>query len=1049
MVLPAGSDYQLSDASGKTWTLDEKGEVTSVGEKADTKLAQNQGKNNLPKGQPKPENFEIQWDFSQSEFAFDASGEIPHKALVKGKNDVFQVVIKQKDALRYSFHFQTDKGLKIDSKKEKDGVFEISRKGLFDFADEELWVVAKNTNTEKEEVIGKYILAHLSEKEVNVTLIPTAENLPIDTEKIKAIYAKVGIKLTISTDKVFPVKKKIDTENAFGDLSTYSPEQQAIIAWYKSEREVKPDTYYVFVGKQESSQAGYMRLGGQFGFVMDANERTIAHELGHGIFKLEHPFKKDETKKGTFRTLMDYAQETTFAYSDWKQINDPKLRIGFFEEQSDGEYIIKKLEYVVCIPRVLIDKNRVYEDLDGRKILFKNGAYPFAFVAQDPKEHSGQVAGVFYKGEMYLPYYYTQDEKHAESYRLYKGGLKQDSLPKEAYEIITEDVKPLKIGVDNKEYITFNGISQNIKGKLCSGIPTISNVLAIGEVTSDEISLYNSQIAKSKEKIGVNTFVLMTKDGKKQNVVEKFLSSPEDDEVFIWANYEGGQWVVKRISFAGCVNTHPNLAIVCSMKAALSKAGFTSKMMLADILDALSEMVGYLEIPEHYYNPELPNYNPTLYYISHIDVNAIALKIADFAPNKNIPETYFAIKCGIWNGLVGQVKDLPDFMSDLLTGETSFTMIMEGLKKMDFFCTESKGDNVCLWSMIKEAHQGNQYQIAHQVGKDISEVLTIALSFAKVGKLAKIAKVADVLDPIHHLAKYAGKGVTVVFDKSTKAVRFVFDNLKFIEKYELKIRFGTNKLYAGLPLPDINLKKKLDELSQKDLENLISDQNGIKIIEVDGNLIPVGNEENINKIIVATDNFLNSIDKKTLEKLKNVPGFDKVITDMAQHWKKFKGGKFQLEYATKLLEEGASIRFEVSNLSDDIKRIYDIEIKKRVNGRTEITNLELKNWSNFYPETIKNQFVKDLQKMGELGNIQWIFNKTNNISDISVLKTNVIKALKKADGTPIEEISKLFKNDGFKDKVILWMNTNEVSSNSFLDWLDKPENFNKFFEIVE
>ncbi|MDO4764400.1 MAG: hypothetical protein Q4A00_08490 [Flavobacteriaceae bacterium] len=37
---------------------------------------------------------------------------------------------------------------------------------------------------------------------------------------------------------------------------------------------------------------------------------------------------------------MDYAQETGFAHSDWKQINDPKLKIGFFERQEDGEYNI-------------------------------------------------------------------------------------------------------------------------------------------------------------------------------------------------------------------------------------------------------------------------------------------------------------------------------------------------------------------------------------------------------------------------------------------------------------------------------------------------------------------------------------------------------------------------------------------------------------------------------------------------------------------------------------------------------------------------------------
>ena len=37
---------------------------------------------------------------------------------------------------------------------------------------------------------------------------------------------------------------------------------------------------------------------------------------------------------------MDYAQETTFAYTDWKQINDPKLKIYAFQGQSEGEYNI-------------------------------------------------------------------------------------------------------------------------------------------------------------------------------------------------------------------------------------------------------------------------------------------------------------------------------------------------------------------------------------------------------------------------------------------------------------------------------------------------------------------------------------------------------------------------------------------------------------------------------------------------------------------------------------------------------------------------------------
>jgi len=118
-------------------------------------------------------------------------------------------------------------------------------------------------------------------------------------------------------------------------------------------------------------------------------------------------------------------------------------------------------------------------------------------------------------------------------------------------------------------------------------------------------------------------------------------------------------------------------------------------------------------------------------------------------------------------------------------------------------------------------------------------------------------------------------------------------------------------------------------------------------------------------------------------------------------------------------------------------------------GRKIIKLLELKNWNRFYPETIKNQFLKDLQKMEDLGEIQWIFAKTDNISDLQTLKAKVIAALKTANGEPIKELEKLFENRLFRDKVKVWMNTKkEIKSDSFLEWLNKLDNFKKFFEVV-
>ena len=129
------------------------------------------------------------------------------------------------------------------------------------------------------------------------------------------------------------------TENEFGDLSTYSPEQNAVIAKFATNRKPKDNTYYIFLVNDGTGNHGYMRLGGQYGFVYSTNARTIAHELGHGIFKLEHPFKGKNADKGKTTALMDYNEGQDFFYRDWKQINDPKVKLYAFQGQSEGEQI--------------------------------------------------------------------------------------------------------------------------------------------------------------------------------------------------------------------------------------------------------------------------------------------------------------------------------------------------------------------------------------------------------------------------------------------------------------------------------------------------------------------------------------------------------------------------------------------------------------------------------------------------------------------------------------------------------------------------------------
>jgi len=243
---------------------------------------------------------------------------------------------------------------------------------------------------------------------------------------------------------------------------------------------------------------------------------------------------------------------------------------------------------------------------------------------------------------------------------------------------------------------------------------------------------------------------------------------------------------------------------------------------------------------------------------------------------------------------------------------------------------------------------------------------------------------------------------------------------------------------------------ELPEISKKIVAKMANLKNAAKVIKkLPDNIQAILNDvaRFSPQILDEMKIFLSNIDFNILEKLCKAKGFDKVLSDMALHWKKFRGGKFQIEYAKKLLTEGRIISFEVSDLSDDLHRIYDIKVEYFIKGELKTKLLELKNWSHFYPETIKSQFLKDLQKMKNLGDIQWIFAKTDNIRDLDVLKSKVLQALKTADGKPIKELEKLFeKRSAFTEKISGWLEGSKVSSEAFLQWLDKPENFKKYLK---
>lgn len=365
ITIPGGKDTVITDSSGKVYNVDSAGNGS------------NAGIDPAPGGKPTPENTDgvdkngqataftaegvsVTFSGNGSKYAFDVmpanassalkalykkAGNValPYKAVLNGDTDtVLATVNITDDSVKAdSIVFKTQNGAKINFTR-NDKVFVLNVKGSFSYAEEQILATIKQGK--KWKVIGAFMLVHISPKEVNVALVPTDTASQSKLDEVitttQAIYTKVGVKVNFRKENILNIDSVVSGNTIQTEkntlTSTYSTEQQNINSLYQSTE----SGYVLFVTDKASStgQQGYMRLNGQFGYVFKSGlEKTPAHELGHGIFKLEHPFETYKTSESSTDLLMDYSSGTVLNHQDWKQINDPAFKLYAFQNQSSGE----------------------------------------------------------------------------------------------------------------------------------------------------------------------------------------------------------------------------------------------------------------------------------------------------------------------------------------------------------------------------------------------------------------------------------------------------------------------------------------------------------------------------------------------------------------------------------------------------------------------------------------------------------------------------------------------------------------------------------------
>ncbi|KFF17761.1 fibronectin type III domain-containing protein [Flavobacterium hydatis] len=791
VTIPGGKDTVITDSKGNTYTVDKDGNGS------------NQPTEPAAGGKPTPENTDgvdksgqataftakgisIAFSGNGSKYAFDVMpnnaatalqklykkvGDValPYKAVLNGDTDTLLATVNITDAnvKADSIVFKTQNGAKINFTR-NDNVFVLTVKGNLSYAEEEILATIKQGN--KWKVIGAFMLVHISPKEVNVALVPTyaisQSKLDAIISNTQAIYNKVGVKINftkedrLKIDSVVPdTVDKIQTEkNTL--TSTYSSEQQKINALYQG----TANSYVLFITDKASSAniQGYMRLNGQFGYVFNsANDKTPAHELGHGIFKLEHPFEQYKTSESGTDFLMDYSSGTILNHQDWKQINDPAFKLYAFQSQASGQfaggYVVSPDYKIFTIgtDRTIVDKNTYSNNdptanegtlpgfiLAGKQYWWKGGKYVNDESNYDLTDVSKNLNSI---KDKWLYLFFDRDQECGKTtyvtIKISDYIASKKSLKEFISLYINSKTKQLvgcSDAASTENWTEVKGGSGNSQGLF------VKNLIK-GEVKKEVLDKLEALMSgNSKNWITgqahkIKGHILLTSESEKTNrvvykdnsfYVDNVKEEIKADEIVFWLEYSNeGKIRVKQIISGSSFDENISVALK-SWESSLDwkqKTLFEKMIALGyqsvdgyftayyDMFDMLSSGVGKLKIKPSVYDCNDKEYNDiyaTVFsYISLSGVvqDVIADKLSDAYPefnkvfeNGTPSQIQFALFCGMYNGLIDVVKSIPDLAKLLVSplsskGREANSKFLTQIEEMEMFEKDATGKEILIY----------------------------------------------------------------------------------------------------------------------------------------------------------------------------------------------------------------------------------------------------------------------------------------------------------------------------------------------------------------
>ncbi|RKR08309.1 HNH/ENDO VII superfamily nuclease [Flavobacterium sp. 81] len=252
--------------------------------------------------------------------------------------------------------FKTNTGAAVNAEWKSNTEAEIKLTKKLDFAKQSIIATVKGAKEKnpadstktvegKSQIAGKINVWDLTKKSaISITLLSINKAIAPSAGEAKKflndVYNKVGVTFDVTSQSVNIETLPNQIECGDSDLlNVYTGGQNDIISQIESSPDFKYNekTYYVlYTGKiGQNGYDGFMPLGGQYAFVFDNTLKTAAHELGHGIFGLKHPFSSN-AESGKTDLLMDYGTGTVLSHNDWDIIHSGGWKFYGFQKSSSG-----------------------------------------------------------------------------------------------------------------------------------------------------------------------------------------------------------------------------------------------------------------------------------------------------------------------------------------------------------------------------------------------------------------------------------------------------------------------------------------------------------------------------------------------------------------------------------------------------------------------------------------------------------------------------------------------------------------------------------------